>query len=214
MARIEPHAVAAATLSTLRAAIALALVCAAIPVAVAGGAAEESAAEPAWSLRSVQGAQPGGFYRAHLLPRLIGQFKPLAAHPAIPQHPDMLGGTPLVEEFTDFARRRAERGTKKALKAFLLEATSLGRAARRVDGARNRERAESEKRYRWDARIAHGRPGLNLRRKLGAGTLRVGVDFGASLGLEYRKSGPNPARFSARYDARDREIAFACRFSF
>jgi hypothetical protein len=159
-------------------------------------------------------ARTAGFYHAHLLPRLNGQFETLAVFRAVPGAGSELAEFPLLDMMTDAARRRAERGTKKALKEFLVQATSLGRVAERVDGVLEREHTESGKRTRLSADIAHGKPRLDLRRRFAAGSLRIGLDVSGSLGLEYRRTGSSRMRIFAEYDAADGEFDAACRFSF
>lgn len=145
----------------------------------------------------------GAFFHAHLLPRMNSQFVRLAAYRYLPDGRSELERFVLRDEVTDSAGYRAARATKKAVRDFLLEKTSLDRIVRGVRGDREAGRAAGrEAALRWGGKISHGLPELTLRYQRHDSVVRVGVGASGDVGLEWSHSRRMTyARIVIGYDA-------------
>jgi hypothetical protein len=158
---------------------------------------------------------PSSFLRAHLLPRLNSQFDAMAHYQALPGSGEALSDHPLFDRVTDHARRRAERGTRKALEAYLLEITPAGRFLERLEtrapftGGQRQEGG-----VRVGVGIAHCAPFVELRGRAGTGTFRTQLGLLGRVGLEYSRGRLARARLYGGYDARDGEFDLGCRLRF
>ena len=119
----------------------------------------------------------------------------------------------VYRQFTEEADSRVERVARKALKNYLLQATSL----RQVVGSLKGERRQGDSRegaFDCGVSIAHGAARLELRRRLSSGSIRFGLDTGGGVDLLFNHSRLSSVRLAVGYDKRERRCAIACRFQF
>jgi len=180
----------------------------------ARGTGREQAELPRPAPRGQAVPDAAGFYRGHLLPRLISQFAALGPYEALSAR----GAEPprhlVFEAAARAARQRARRGTEGALKGFLLESTPVGRFVERAELKRASEGAAADRALRLGLAIRHGLPVVELRRPLGRGLLRMGFSVDGRLRLEYRGGLFVGAGLRADYDPIRGELDLGCRLAF
>ncbi len=155
------------------------------------------------------------FFGAHFFPRVSSQFRhvvPIAPTPA---------GTDLADSMvfaavSETARYHAEKGTRKAVKAYLLEVTTLERTVQaiKVRSKKSGHGAGDYEALRVGVGISHGKPEVEVRRRDPAGTLRIRLGLQGSVGLEFKQLRQRYSRVFVRYDADDDRYDLGCRFSF
>jgi hypothetical protein len=103
---------------------------------------------------------------------------------------------------------RADRIARKALKRYLLEATALDRVVRNLRGERRREEVPKGA-FDYGLSISGGAAKLELRKRIGAGGLRVGLDTRGDVRLAFAHSRLTDTRLVIGYDRRGKRCAFA-----
>lgn len=162
--------------------------------------------------------RPGGnFLETDLVRRLSHQLEPVAPlQPVVaPTSTSEFIDHPLLQHVTDSARLRAERGTRRALSNFLLEATSLDKLVFTVKrkGSKGLGGVAGNA-MKFGVGVYHGRPRLEMRYLTGPATLRLRVDAFGGAGIEVNHSRRSYSRCYIGYDNIDHEYDVAYRFSF
>lgn len=155
-----------------------------------------------------------GFYRGHLLPRLARQFEELGPYEALSAQPDGPAGRVVFDAASSAARRQAGRGTRRALKAFLLEATRLGRLVGEPERGQAGNEPAGIRSSRFRVGVRHGIPELLTRIPLGQGLLRTGLSLEGRVMAEYRGGRTAAVALRADYHPASRELGLAYRLSF
>jgi hypothetical protein len=185
------------------------------PGAVRAGERARTPPERKRSDATIASPEGTGFYRVHLLPGLTRQFEVLAPYEALPVRPERQAGRFVFEGAAREAKRRARRGTERALKEFLLASTPVGRWIDRVELKRSRsESGETARASRVGLAFRHGRPVVELRRQLGRGQFRAGLGVDGRVRLEYRDDLFVGGGLRVDYDPGRRELNLACRIGF
>ena len=154
------------------------------------------------------------FFRGHFVPRVSRQFEEVI--PIAPAHAETdFADSVLFATVSETARLQAERGTRKAVKNYLLEVTTLGRTveAVKIRGRKAPDGGRPEG-VRIGVGFAHGLPQVELRRRNGAGTFRFRVDLQGSVGVEFKQVRRRYSRVFVGYDADDDHYNLGCRLSF
>lgn len=177
------------------------------PAALAGSA-------PAASL-PLAGPSPlrhggGGFFHGHLLPRLEKQLETLGPYQVLSAEEGRL----LFERATRDAQRRAGRGTRRALKEYLLASTSVGRFVDGLEWGGRRSAGAQGRAPRIGLGIRSGVPDLEYRRALGRGLLRAALSVEGRVRLEYRGGLASTMGLRVDYDPVSRELDLAYRVGF
>lgn len=156
----------------------------------------------------------GNFYDAHLIPRLNTQFGNMSAYHFLPGAGRDLGEWVMFDELTEIAKSRAERGTRRALKDYLLEVSSLERSVDAVRDSGDGNDAGPQRPLRFGLKISHGTPKVDMRYRLSSAVVRLGIRADGSVSAEFRRArGAGQTWIVARYDA-DGDYNLLCRLSF
>jgi hypothetical protein len=159
-----------------------------------------------------------GFYRGYVLPRMNTQLDRLRVYGAMPTSGQALSEFVFLDQVTDAAQQRAEKGVRRAVKYYLLETTSVGRwiqsfgteSAQTPTGAPRTQRA-----FRTGLGIAHGLPRAEMRYGVGRSVLRLAVGADQTVGFEFRRNGHSAGTaVSARYDWDEDTVSMGWRISF
>jgi len=203
--------------------VGMALLVAALSGAAPAAAAEGEAAREAgregaeWLRPAARGRtipDAAGFYRGHLLPRLTSQFSTLGSYEALPARQADPSRNLVFEQAARAARLRARRGTKRALKGFLLESLPVGRLIERVELRRAHGGATADRGLRLGLAIRGGLPVAELAQPLGRGLLRTGLGVDGRVRLEYRGGQFGGVGLRADYDPFRGEFDLGCRLAF
>jgi hypothetical protein len=119
----------------------------------------------------------------------------------------------VYRQFTEETDARVEREARKALKNYLLQATSLRQVIGSLRGER-RQATAREGAIDYGLSISHGAARLELRRRLRTGALRFGLDSAGDVDLLFSHSRLSTVRLGVGYDRRERRCAIACRVRF
>ena len=141
-----------------------------------------------------------GFLRGHLLPRMSRQIGDVSSIHALETQPGTFEVSSMHAWVSDAVEHRAVRATRKAAKAYLLEATAIGTwlDSSRIGGGIE-PATERTTDFRFD--VSHGVPKIGLRHRAATGTTRFQVSLDGSVRLEFRPSRSTTARFYAGYEA-------------
>jgi hypothetical protein len=159
-------------------------------------------------------ASDESFYRGHLLPKLDRQLSHVAEIRAVSLENERLEDFALYDELAAASRMRAERGARKALKSYLLQATSLRRIFQNLKGELQPDEPRNKGAFGYGFGVAHGAARIEIRRSLRSGTVRMGVDTHGGFDLLLDHSRFTRMRLVMGYDRRERQGNFTCRFSF
>lgn len=167
----------------------------------------------------------GHFYRAELLPRLESRLGDMIPPEAAPILGDELQDNALYEDFADLARSQAERGTRNAVRDYLLETTSLSRVVEWARGHGRHDDATGEfeggagrpaerRRSDVDLRISGGMPKLRLSYRAGEGEVHVGFSLRGTADVSFAHPRLHHLRFGAGWNPGEERVDLGCRLGF
>jgi len=114
----------------------------------------------------------------------------------------------LYPELDSELNPHAERVARKALKRYLLETTALDRVVRGLRGERRHAEAPNGA-LDYGLSISGGAARLELRRRIGSGGLRIGLETSGDVSLILDHSRLAGARLAIGYDRGERRCGFA-----
>ncbi len=158
-----------------------------------------------------------GFYRAYLLPRMTTQFDRLRAY-GVPTSGQALSEFMFLDDVTEAAQQRAEKGVRRAVKIYLLETTGVGRWVQSFGTESNKTPTgapRAQRAFRTGLGIAHGLPRAEMRYGVGRSVVRLAVGADQTVGFEFRRNGHSAGTaVSARYDWDEDTVSFGWRIAF
>lgn len=153
------------------------------------------------------------FVEGHLVPRMSQQLRQAPRIDFELWQQSGLVESNLYAWQTGTVRRYAERGAEKALEHYLLETPSLGRLVADVEhglgSAHSRGRST-----RIRMRLSHGTAWADLHHRMGAGSIRLGVDARGSARLDVYHGRLSHAHLRADYNSERDQYNLSCRLTF
>lgn len=157
------------------------------------------------------------FVKRHLMPKLSRQMERVMPVHTLEHDALSFRQSTMFDWMERSAASRAESGTRKALRNYILEDTGVARVVESIRiGRRGVESAtgrSARSAVDFGVRFSHGQPQAEMRYRAGGGTLRVGVGGDGSSSLEFRPS-YREARVHAAFDAQSGRYRLECRYRF
>jgi len=156
-----------------------------------------------------------GFLKRHLVPRVshqLGRVTPIHSLEVDRSDWERSG---LHGWFSGTTGHYANRGLRRAARAYFVEDTAVGTFldSLRLETHRG-DAPQSGRTVNYRLGVSHGKPRLEMRHRSPAGTTRFGVGVNGSLRLEFHPAHSGGGRVSAGYDPGDSSYSLSFRHSY
>jgi len=154
------------------------------------------------------------FVQQHLLPKLNRQLERVMPVHTLEQDNLTFRQSSMFAWMERSAASRAESGTRKALRNYLLEDTGIARVVESIRvGSRGVGGSAADSAVDFGVRFSHGQAQAEVRYRANGGVLRVGLGGDGSSSIEFRPS-YRDARLHAAYEAGTNRYRLECRYRF